>query len=313
MSEVKQKFVLLPFDLECVPNNNQLFDKAGKRKPLPDGRNTIQLSVCELSGVSVVPELNINPNVEDWKKIPTYLNYTAKCWQTDKILVPAFAERLPAFGPAFTRAMNQVCSKVGMHVILVAYNGNAWDFKILARQAREANLKFYSAVYTFDPMSLIRKHVNGSDPECKDKSWKLGKIYKRVFKEDIKNAHTAKADAVALGRLVVWLILKMGFKTYDDFAAYLIREKPVGFSTDTFKDSLVTTMPNPIKEPESEDSGDEEEDDVPIDPAKEFKELFKRTIEQMKQIDQEVTFDDPELDQMFGAFKALRVSKNSII
>ena len=90
-------------------------------------------------------------------------------------------------------------------VVLVAHNGNRFDFPILLRSMKEQGLlkQFLECrPMLLDSLEVIReeKKARGSHlKECKGKS--LATVYEKLFGEQF-NAHDSLEDVVALGRVL---------------------------------------------------------------------------------------------------------------
>ena len=108
--------------------------------------------------------------------------------------------------PAFTKWLMKSRPK---KIVLVAHNGARWDFKMIKDEMDEAKLTWSSGDIHPEMCVLDSRYL--LPPAAKD-SMKLGTWYRRQFPEeyaknaqsdDFKGAHTASADTLALGRVMV--------------------------------------------------------------------------------------------------------------
>lgn len=290
---------LVLIDLECVPNENATYGKTGSLIVDPLARNTIQLAACELDGTPIVPELNINPCV-DWKRVETFLGYTAKCWKTERKNVPAFASSLPSFGVAYLKAMAQIRKQMGADVIFVGHNIKQWDEVILSRQAKEANVNIimFNSVKGFDTRFVM--YGFGKAPGVKDRSWSLGKVYTRVFGGKIKDAHTANGDVQALAYLMREFMRSKGIRTEEGFIRYL-KEKEKGMFEIPFTKQVET---------KGDVSPDSSSDDEPGEQEEQpFEKQFENMVQKIKENKHKEKFKDAELEEIFVAMQSLTLRK----
>lgn len=92
-------------------------------------------------------------------------------------------------------------NKTNQQVVLVAYNGHAFDFKILGRQLDENKIN-YTDLFNFvlDPLEII-KYTNCFPERPAKSSNTLGNIYKYVTEKSLEKAHDAKNDVLALVKI----------------------------------------------------------------------------------------------------------------
>lgn len=199
MAELKDApWRIVLFDIESVPNVKPALMRDGRSIPNASASNIVQMSFGGFDGTPLVAYRNINPQV-DWKVISGFTSYVERCWKAKPGELDAYSKVLPIFAEAMPGVLSALRRALGPRVILVAHNGNQWDFPILRRQMAEAGLKFPFEIKTFDTQ-FIAKKFRRVDP--KDKKWSLGYVYSRAFGEKIKDAHTSEADTKALARIL---------------------------------------------------------------------------------------------------------------
>eukprot|EP00007_Cunea_sp_BSH-02190019_P002906 CAMPEP_0174229214 /NCGR_PEP_ID=MMETSP0417-20130205/249_1 /TAXON_ID=242541 /ORGANISM="Mayorella sp, Strain BSH-02190019" /LENGTH=918 /DNA_ID=CAMNT_0015306737 /DNA_START=70 /DNA_END=2826 /DNA_ORIENTATION=- len=111
---------------------------------------------------------------------------------------PGFAE-VGALLLQFLSRFSDDESKVG---VLVAYNGNAFDFPFLARELAKHELQLPTFVrFTLDVLPMCRKFANELAPAASlpvPADLKLATVYRYVTHQPLQNAHDALADTRAL-------------------------------------------------------------------------------------------------------------------
>ena len=104
----------------------------------------------------------------------------------------------------YTRACMNIEHK--NHAIIVAHNGNVFDFIVLYNEMRQCgidpNIFNDNNIYFIDSLDIFRRFVNNnrSSHQCTNAShdYKLGSVYSSIFGKPLINQHNSLHDAQAL-------------------------------------------------------------------------------------------------------------------
>lgn len=195
---------VVTFDTEMCPLVRPVILKNGRAVTNVNNAAIVQLAFGRLNGDLVVPNTNINPEVENWSDLVGYTKYAEAAWGVGSGGLPAEAKRLPTFAQTILAQIYTLRTQVGKRLIIAAHNGNRWDFVVLRRQMLECGYKFPDDmdIITLDTQFILRECVQSINP--KDRQWRLGYTHELLFGEPIKNWHTAAGDVQALSRIICW-------------------------------------------------------------------------------------------------------------
>lgn len=219
--EDKSKWKLILFDLETVPDGKPAMTRTGRSIPNSKRSKTIQISMVTYDGQVILPNLNINPQV-DWNDIKGFTKYAEKAW--DLISRPQalakHAGTLPTLTEAWPIIIRALESLGTNNIILAGHNIHGWDIPVLKTQMSLLRLNWpeHMNIKTWDTRSAFYKWSNMPKGTGK---WGLDFLYQNAFKNEhiaISVRHTAMGDTIAMHKLMQHLIYKLfGHKKLDEF------------------------------------------------------------------------------------------------
>jgi len=217
----KSKWKLILFDLETVPDGKPAMTRTGRSIPNSKRSKTIQISMVTYDGQVILPNLNINPQV-DWNDIKGFTKYAEKAW--DLISRPQalakHAGTLPTLTEAWPTIIKTLESLGTNNIILAGHNIHGWDIPVLKTQMSLMGLNWPKDmnIKTWDTRSAFYKWSNMPKGTGK---WGLDFLYQNAFKNEhiaISVRHTAMGDTIAMHKLMQHLIYKLfGHKKLDEF------------------------------------------------------------------------------------------------
>ena len=116
----------------------------------------------------------------------------------------ADADAFPLVWAKFLAWVEEEEKKEDAHIILVAYNGNGFDFPLLTNELKRYGLPLPSSWSLLDPLVWARRFVDESCLLRKNTgacSFVLNDVHCALFGSHIVKAHTALADTVALRKV----------------------------------------------------------------------------------------------------------------
>lgn len=195
---------LVFFDTETHPIVPPVKLRSGKSIPSPDNSRIIQDAFGDINGDMVLPNQNINPEVDFNDFDEAYTKYVTNAWGVTTRELQAEAKRLPTFAQSFMAQIYALRTQVSKRLLIAAHNGGGWDFPIVVRQMKEHKFVFPDdmEIKFLDTQFICKQVVKMFEP--KSRKWNLGYVHELVFKETIPDQHTAQADVQALARIVRW-------------------------------------------------------------------------------------------------------------
>jgi hypothetical protein len=190
------------FDTETCPLVRPVVMKSGRSVPNVNNATIIQYAFADINGDLIVPNTNLNPELQNWSDIVGYTEYVENAWGIDAGQLAAEAARLPTFAQSILASIYTLRTQVSKRLIIAAHNGNGWDFPIFRRQMRECGYLFPNdmEIITLDTQYITKECLQRLNPH--DRKWSLGYAHQKLFGKDILDQHTAAGDVKALARIL---------------------------------------------------------------------------------------------------------------
>lgn len=100
-------------------------------------------------------------------------------------------------------------------VVLVAYNGDVFDFRFLVRQLKKDKLELPANwTRTLDPLQVIKTTKCLTRDRPANASNSLGKVFEFIAGKPLSNAHSAKGDVIGLAAICRDARIKVHFKKF---------------------------------------------------------------------------------------------------